>query len=542
MSTEGSKPDIEEATAIGAAETASVSAEEVFAYPELDQRLDMLLHLTENSDRIPLVLGEEGAGKTTLCQRIDALALPGWQICRVTADPMLQPDRFFLQVGRGFFLHEDSQTVEGLINYFHTLRIEGKKAVVLVDDAHLLPVATIIGILRLFERCCDPGALVKFVLFAEPEVENHLKTPQIQAMNLQMLHLIMLPQLNTEQTEQFVHFLLQVEGIDGATLNMSDLKPDRLNRRTGGLPGRIEEQVRSVLREGVATKDVGAGLPAAGLLSDLPGPALVGMALVALLVVLTLVFQNEINAIFQGNEQGQEESARPAAPIEGGVVELALPPESSVQTEIELSVDERDSIEVAEPVVFAGDAGKVEPAAESAPALDSKVASVPVEESPGEEVVVPSEVGGLPDVESVAEAGVAKVESPSAVTGKVVDSPAPVVEASVEQPAKVPASVRDTDGLKAWVEKQSADAYTLQLIGVGNKSAAQAYILRNNLGDKALIFATTLNDAPWFAVIYGSYANRDAAAAARSKLPSGVKREEAWPRSVASIRNALSAR
>jgi DamX protein len=538
MSTEGSRPDSEEATAIGTTEAEADSVEEMFTYPELDQRLDLLLHLTENSDRIPLVLGEEGAGKTSLCQRIITLALPGWQVCRVTADPMLQPDQFFSQVGRGFSLHEDSQTVEGLINFFHTLRVEGKKAVVLVDDAHLLPVATIIGVLRLFERCCDPGALVKFVLFAEPEVENHLKTPQIQAMNLQMLHLIALPQLNAVQTAQFVHFLLQAEGIDGAALNMSDLKPDRLNRRAGGLPGRIEEQVRAVLSEGTATKEVGAGLPAAGLLADLPGPALVGVALVALVVVLTLVFQNEINAIFLGDEQGQE-SARPAVPVEGGVVELALPPESSIQAEIGLPVGERDSIEVADPVDFADRAGKAETVTESESVLDSKADSVPAEESPGEEIVVAPEAEGLPDVES--DTGIAKVESPSAVTGAVVDSPAPAVETSVESPI-ASAPVRAADGLEVWVEKQPADAYTLQLIGVGNETAAKAYIARNNLGDKALIFSTTLNDAPWFAVIYGSYANRDAAAAARSKLPSGVKKEEAWPRSVASIRNALSAR
>ena len=127
MSTEGSRPDTEEVTSVAATISEATSPEELFAYPELDQRLDMLLHLTENSDRIPLVMGDDGAGKSSLCLRLDRLALPGWQVCRVSADPMLQPDQFFSNVGRGFSLPEESQTVEGLINYFHTLRVEGKK-------------------------------------------------------------------------------------------------------------------------------------------------------------------------------------------------------------------------------------------------------------------------------------------------------------------------------------------------------------------------------------------------------------------------------
>ena len=49
--------------------------EDIFSTPESEARLDLIKHLIENSELVPLVRGLPGIGKSLLASRLQALSL-----------------------------------------------------------------------------------------------------------------------------------------------------------------------------------------------------------------------------------------------------------------------------------------------------------------------------------------------------------------------------------------------------------------------------------------------------------------------------------
>ncbi len=495
-----------------------------FSLPELDQRLDLLFHLAENSDRIPLVKGDEGLGKTVMLDQLALRAQPNWRLCRVLADPMLQPEQLFSRIAQCAGASE-SNNLDSLVRRFEDLLSEGVLVVVAVDDAHLLPVSTIIALLRLSERRVNGVPLVKVMLFAGPDIDEHLKTPQIQAMNLQSLQLLELPYFEKQQAKEFVSHLFSTHGVDLDSLQLDAMKVDHLIKESGGSPAIIESGVAAILaqssgREFVETRGLGT------LLADLPGPAMVGAGAVILLVLATLVYQDEINALFQ--EKGAEVDELPTiSTTSETVVPLQLPQASAPAkvTPVPVVV-EQPEIKEAEPSqpTEEPDAGlQVDAGQKQAQEPDADIANVPA--TP----VLPDTADESAQAEPAAEEEV-KPDAP-----KLAEVPAQSKAEST--PVKPPA---ESD--EAWLLKQKAADYTLQLIGVGSMAAAKKYVVEHGVTGKARVFRSALKGHPWYSVVYGVYADRDAAVSGRGELPASLSGAGAWPRSFGSIQEVIKQR
>ncbi|MGE3920876.1 MAG: AAA family ATPase [Gammaproteobacteria bacterium] len=70
-------------------------------------------------------------------------------------------------------------------------------------------------------------------------------------------------------------------------------------------------------------------------------------------------------------------------------------------------------------------------------------------------------------------------------------------------------------------ERQSG-RYTLQLIGLSQESAMEAFISNNRLGEGAHYVKAARSGGPFYILYYGSYASREAAEQAKQNLPSNV--------------------
>ncbi len=294
-------PDIE-VTSGSVADTAS-QEQQFFSTPEIMQRLDLLRHLTDNSERIVVLKGGPGSGKTTLFQRYQQAARDEWVLCPVISNPMLHPEQLFSLLGHCFGVAGDGdESVDLLLERFENLQEEGRAPVIVVDDAHLLPLSTIIALLRLFERRLGERALVRIVLFALPQIDDLLQTPQIQAMNLQMLQMLELPVFSTEQTRAFIAFISGAGLKAGSAFDEAEV--ERIAKVSGGVAGTIEEQVMAALRVSAAAErgdDTGQSTSL-----RLSTPALLAGAVVGVLVILVLLFQDGINRLFEGDDKPQQ--------------------------------------------------------------------------------------------------------------------------------------------------------------------------------------------------------------------------------------------
>lgn len=568
-----------------------------FSTPELRQRLDLLRHLTDNSEKILLIKGVEGSGKSTLLQQYRWLSRDEWMVCPLTADHMLQPDQFFSLLYRRFGLTDPAAaSLDGLIKRFEMLHIAGRLPVIVVDDAHLLPVATLIALFRLFERRPGNRALIRVVLLATPEISTQFQTPQLQAMNLQSVQALDMPLFDMAQAQAFLEFLLDAEG-KKQDLDLVSGRIERIIRDSAGVPGVLEAQLRSVFA--VAPHQVPELAVAAGgkkalqfgaILADLPLPVLVGAPLLVLLLLLTLIFQDEINSLFDQagtgpvteesvapdknglrplklpapftNEQ-QQDSATAAAtgPVEEQPV-VAETPVSSVELPGLMSPQDdslgsqREAVAADEspaaPDVSAA-ADEPAPGKIAAPATDGAVTSsanhmlpaepITAKDTPATDVQPDVTDTDAPNAEATQAAnGSAGATTDGAATaGAATEGTAPGGAAAEDvpvDPAPVAVKAESVKGQK-WILTRTPEAYTLQLLGVRDEAAARRFISRHRLTGEVAYFKTIRSGQPWYSVIYGVYPDRAAALQGREALPSVLQKSDLWPRTYASIQAAI---
>ncbi len=549
---------------------------------EMNQRLDLLRYLTENSDRIPLVMAPADAGKSTLLRRFVAHPRNHWRICQVLSDPLLQPDRLIAGIAQGLGVEqlEHDGLIERLLERLADLQREDRFAVVLVDDAHLLPEASIIALLRLYERAQDLPGVLKLLLFAEPEIERLLHAPQIQAMNLQVVQTLDLPPLDPVQCQAFVAYLLEREQV-GDRLTLDPRRLGALCRESGGLPGLVEKRLMQMLQGGLVNV-----APRRQLMADLPGVALIGGGLVVLLILLVLMFQDDINTLFGADPRPSVDRMAPVG--EEKVVPLALPEPASPVADPALQPTpvSGGSAATGESGISDGQAG-VEtaklPASVQIPAevvvqvskpqeepkvagRDAELPAAPdvtlaeVDSAVGGDDVVPPEkkgdtarglavergavVAALPA--GARPAGSSRPESAVARAGPVATAQPRSVEAEEAPVREVGRSIRQdawpTAEASDWLMRQKPENYSLQLIALQQEAAARRFIADHQLAGKAYYFHTSRNGKSWFAVLHGLYSGREAALAARNTLPEPLRRRDIWPRSIASIQKAMGGR
>ena len=617
--------------------------------PELNQRLDLLQHLTANSDRIALVKGPEGIGKTALVERFQALAADHWRLCRIDANPMLQPDQLFAILANCFALPKSEERLsDRLLRHFEHLRQAGELPVIVIDDAHLLPVTSIISLLRLYELRPARQALVRLILFATQQIDDLLATPQAMAMNLQALQVLELPPLGAKQTEQLAQHRLASQGLGDKGLSDSQLA--KIYNDTAGVPGEIVKRVDRLGQRMSNTLQAGAKSTGRSRLT-LAGAVMIGIALLAI-----LIFQDSINDLFVGEPAPRdtvlspvereavvplqlpdigEETLPPHAPEPeagppdehreelpalvsqgSGLPELSLP---EVQTRADQgaesvidampvpggeagaaadptqfapsSVDEADTQE--EPVRPAPQsvvhetptvqteeqsAGNEQSTAAAAPpqSADQALAKQPppsaavdTEEDSGSALAQPSSTDAtaatstaVSQTQEPAKPATAQAESasgPSSVelatssSGEEKEATdqrvtndgvaqGRVVSVVSPEPVQKPASIRPVakkPKREAWLRRQQPSAYTLQLLGVQQEAAVHSFLQRHRLPGETAYFRTQREGRPWFSVVYGIYPDRAAAVAARAGLPAAVRDGGVWPRSLASIQEAI---
>lgn len=292
--------------------------DDYFASPELSQRADLLRHLTENSNLIPLIKGAEGMGKSTFIQNLLDLAPENWIPVKVNADVMLQPDALLAHLAGLFDQNDRSERLlDNLVSYFEDLRKDGFLPVIIVDDAHLLPEASVIALLRLHERSTDDCPLAQILLFAEPEIDELLKTPQLRVMNLQSLQLLDMPEFTLEQTGLFLEHLLSSE--DTSFLDsLTDSHIEMVYSETGGSPGLIREHAKGLIESTNKEEKIEAQP------SKAPSATIIWGGAVIVIVLLMLIFQDDINGLFSG--EGETVEAVQNEPIiPEGYKPLAIP-------------------------------------------------------------------------------------------------------------------------------------------------------------------------------------------------------------------------
>lgn len=237
----------------------SKTPDPAFLFPSRQhaEALARLSHAVEERE-VAVLTGEVGAGKTTLARAlVDAFA----ESCRFSfvVNPALPPAQLVGAVAEGFGLPRARRKAEAfgaIAEHAARLDAEGKFAVVIVDEAQLLPGRAAFDELRLLTNvAADDRALVGLLLVGQPELRERLVQRGGEPFAQRVAIAYHLGPLDPGETGRYLAHRLEVAGRRGPLFAPEAVLA--LHRASGGVPRLLNQLAAAALLEAFAREEGG---------------------------------------------------------------------------------------------------------------------------------------------------------------------------------------------------------------------------------------------------------------------------------------------
>jgi type II secretory pathway predicted ATPase ExeA len=219
--------------------------------PKHAEALARLLHAVEETD-IVLLTGEIGSGKTTLSRAfIDALDESYHPLLII--NPRLSPSQLLrtvaLRLGMEDAIRYRQDILEGLNAKLYELYEAGRRPVIIIDEAQLIPGKSTFEELRLLTNFqLDDRNLLSLVLIGQTELRERLNKKTYRALRQRVGMQYHLGPLSADETAAYVQYRLKVAGREAALFDDQALV--LLYQYSEGVPRRINIIAANALVEG----------------------------------------------------------------------------------------------------------------------------------------------------------------------------------------------------------------------------------------------------------------------------------------------------
>ena len=193
-----------------------------FAGANRGATLEALLYAITHDEGIVKISGEVGSGKTMLC-RVLMERLPQSVVVVYLANPSLSRDDILYALADelGIEVPEQSRTatvMRTLQEHLVGLYSEGKQVVVLIDEAHAMPMETLEEIRLLSNLESNRHKLLQLVLFGQPELDETLARADMRQLRERITHNFNLEPLVREDIDQYLDFRMRAAGYRGPSV------------------------------------------------------------------------------------------------------------------------------------------------------------------------------------------------------------------------------------------------------------------------------------------------------------------------------------
>jgi len=203
--------------------------------------LDALIYAITESEGIVKVTGEVGSGKTMLCRML-LERLPQQVECVYLANPSLSREEMLYAIADGLGLNLEGQRVniimQALQNLLAQKASEGKRVVVLVDEAHAMPLDTLEELRLLYNLQVGDQKLLQLVLFGQPELNEKLNQPNMRQLKDRIVHHFMMLPLSNTVVESYLLFRMRTAGYRGPNV-FSTAATTLIGKASNGLMRRV---------------------------------------------------------------------------------------------------------------------------------------------------------------------------------------------------------------------------------------------------------------------------------------------------------------
>jgi len=203
--------------------------------------LDALIYSVSESEGIIKVSGEVGIGKTTLCRML-LERLPDHIETIYLANPSLSREEMLYAIADGLGLNIEGERVgvimRNIENKLGEKTQEGKRIVILVDEAHAMPLDTLEELRLLYNLQIGNTKLLQIVLFGQPELNDKLDQPGMRQLKDRIVHNFHMQPLSRAILDSYLMFRLRAAGYHGPNL-FSPRSIKLIASASGGLMRRV---------------------------------------------------------------------------------------------------------------------------------------------------------------------------------------------------------------------------------------------------------------------------------------------------------------
>ncbi len=180
--------------------------------------LDALIYSICEVEGIIKVSGEVGSGKTMLCRML-LERLPKHIETIYLANPSLSREEMLYAIADGLGLKIDGERVgvimQNIQSKLEAKARQGRRVVVLVDEAHAMPLDTLEELRLLYNLQIGNFKLLQIVLFGQPELNVKLDQPNMRQLKDRIVHHFNMQPLSREILINYLDFRMRAAGYHG---------------------------------------------------------------------------------------------------------------------------------------------------------------------------------------------------------------------------------------------------------------------------------------------------------------------------------------
>lgn len=184
--------------------------------------LEGLIVASMHDEGIVSVVGEIGMGKTMLSRMLLERLRPLASDTVYLANPVFDRDEILGAIANDLMPEPPqgnrAQMLAGLESVLIERYTQGRRVVVVIDEAHSMPATTLEEIRLLSNLETTQHKLLKIVLFGQPELDELLAAPQLRQVKDRISHRFELQPLNAAEVSAYLMFRLHKAGWKGGEL------------------------------------------------------------------------------------------------------------------------------------------------------------------------------------------------------------------------------------------------------------------------------------------------------------------------------------
>jgi type II secretory pathway predicted ATPase ExeA len=184
--------------------------------------LEGLIVAAMHDEGIVSVVGEIGMGKTMLSRMLLERLRPLPCDTVYLANPVFDRDEILGAIAHDLMAEPPQGNRAHMLAALEAVLIErysqGRRVVVVIDEAHSMPATTLEEIRLLSNLETTQNKLLKIVLFGQPELDELLDAPQLRQVKDRISHRFELQPLNADEASAYLRFRLLKAGWQGGEL------------------------------------------------------------------------------------------------------------------------------------------------------------------------------------------------------------------------------------------------------------------------------------------------------------------------------------